>query len=210
MQLVPVNLPLPEVCDTAPKADRQLSVLCRYTERKRTVMLSHQRPVRVVGLHCQARFDPPPPPPRQCSLYGLSHQLDSGGGSSHSCPSAGFPQEVTVGTTHAILLTDSMNLVQTMTSGMGGTGWNVSMVDTHLRKFLCVYCPGHPAEKGDDRADRLTGKATTSSDLRLRRSEVLRSLKHCIRAQSQGHHTNGRLDERGAERGSARRSSSKG
>jgi len=113
-------------------------------------------------------------------------------------------------TTHAILLTDSMNLVQTMTSGMGGTGWNVSMVDTHLRKFLCVYCPGHPAEKGDDRADRLTGKATTSSDLRLRRSEVLRSLKHCIRAQSQGHHTNGRLDERGAERGSARRSSSKG
>ena len=89
MQLVPVNLPLPEVCDTAPKADRQLSVLCRYTERKRTVMLSHQRPVRVVGLHCQARFDPPPPP-RQCSLYGLSHQLDSGGGSSHSCPPLDF------------------------------------------------------------------------------------------------------------------------
>ena len=44
----------------------------------------------------------------------------------------------------------------------------------------------------------------------LGRSEVLRSLRHYLRAQSQGRHTIDRLEERGVERGSARRSSLKG
>ena len=39
---------------------------------------------------------------------------------------------------------------------------------------------------------------------------MLRSLRHYLRAQSQGHHTTDRLEERGVERGSARRSSVKG
>ena len=37
-----------------------------------------------VGLHCQARCDYHPW--RHCSLFGLSLQLDNGGGSSHPCP----------------------------------------------------------------------------------------------------------------------------
>ena len=41
-------------------------------------------------------------------------------------------------------------------------------------------------------------------------SEDLWSLRHYLRAQSQVHHTIGRLEERGVERGSARRSSLKG
>ena len=41
------------------------------------------------------------------------------------------------------------------------------------------------------------------------KSEVLRSLRHYLRAQSQGHHTIDRLEERGVERESARRSSLK-
>ena len=39
---------------------------------------------------------------------------------------------------------------------------------------------------------------------------VLRSLRHYLQAQSQGHHTICHLEERGVERGSARRSSLKG
>ena len=64
--------------------------------------------------------------------------------------------------------------------------------------------------KGNDRADRLAGKATLTSGLLLGRSEVVRRLRHYLRAQSQGHHTIDRLEERGVERGSARRSSLKG
>ena len=46
--------------------------------------------------------------------------------------------------------------------------------------------------------------------MRLGRSEVLRSLRHYMWAQSQEHLTIDRLEERGVERGSARRSSLKG
>ena len=63
---------------------------------------------------------------------------------------------------------------------------------------------------GNDQADRLAGKATLISSLLLERSEVLRSLRHYLRAQSQGHHTTDRLEERGVERGSVRRSFLKG
>ena len=75
-----------------------------------------------------------------------------------------------------------------------------------------MYCPG-PAGvklKFNDRADRLAGKATRTGGLLLGRSEVLRSLEHYLWAQSQGHHTIDRQEERVVERGSARRSSLKG
>ena len=48
----------------------------------------------------------------------------------------------------AILLTDSMSLLQKVKSGMGSPDWNVSMFDIHLQKLLWVYCPGHAGVKG--------------------------------------------------------------
>ena len=85
------------------------------------------------------------------------------------------------------------------------------MVDIHLRKLLWVYYyPGHAGVKGNDRADRLAGKATLSSGSLLGGPEVLRSFRHYLRAQTQGHHTIGCLEERGVVRGCARRSSLKG
>ena len=62
------------------------------------------------------------------------------------------------------------------------------------------------AVKGNDRA-ALPGKATTTGGVRARRYEVSRSLRHYLRAKSQGHHTIDRLEERGVERGSAQRPS---
>jgi len=86
---------------------------------------------------------------------------------------------------------------------MGSPDWNVSMGDIHLQKLLWVYCPGYAGIKGSDRADTLAGIATLTSGLLLGRAEMLRSLRYYLRAQSQGHHTIDRLEERG----SARRSS---
>ena len=54
----------------------------------------------------------------------------------------------------------------------------MSIVDIHHRKLLWVYCPGYAGVKGNDRTDRLAGKATLTSGLLLGRSEVLRSLRH--------------------------------
>ena len=95
-------------------------------------------------------------------------------------------------------------------SGIGSPDWNVSMVEIHPRNLLWAHRPGHAGAKGNDRADRLAGKPSRASDLLLERPEVLRSLRHYLRVQSQGHHTIDRLQERGVERGSARRSSLKG
>ena len=47
-------------------------------------------------------------------------------------------------TTHAVILTDSMSLLQKVKSGMGSLDWNVSVVDIHLQKLLWVYCPDMP------------------------------------------------------------------
>ena len=56
--------------------------------------------------------------------------------------------------------------------------------------------------KGDDhQADRLAGKATITSGLRLGRPEVLRPLRNEMRAQSQGHHTIDHLEEKGMKSG---------
>ena len=116
-------------------------------------------------------------------------------------PSAGLPQELTVGPhNYAIILTDSLSLLQKVKNETGSPDWNVSMVNIHLRKLLWVYCHGHAGVKGNDRADTLVGKATLTSGLLLRRSEMLRSLRHYQRAQSEGHHAIDRLAERGVER----------
>ena len=93
---------------------------------------------------------------------------------------------------------------------MGSPDWNVSMVNIHLRNLLWVYFTGHAVVKENDRADKLAGKATLISALLSRRCQVLRSLRHYLRAQSRGHKTFDRLEMRGVERGSARRSSLKG
>ena len=42
-------------------------------------------------------------------------------------------------TVHVIILTDQMSLLQKAKSGMRNQDCNISMVDIHLRKFLCVY-----------------------------------------------------------------------
>ena len=51
-------------------------------------------------------------------------------------------------------------------SGMASPDWHVPMFDTHLRKHLWLYCPGQGGVNGNDRADRLAGKATLTSGLR--------------------------------------------
>ena len=158
-------------------------------------------------IHWQARCDYHPW--RQCSLYGLSLQLDNGDGSSHHALRWIASRGDSLAT-HAIILTDSMSLLQKVKSGMWRPDWNVSMVDINLPKLLLVYCPGYAGVNGNNWADRLAGKATITSGLLLGRYEVLSSLRHYLRAQNQGRHTIDRLEERGVERGSARRSSLKG
>ena len=70
------------------------------------------------------------------------------------------------------------------------------MVIIHLQTFRSCGCTA--LSDG-----RVAGKAAITTGWRLGKSEVLRSLRHYMRAQSQGHHTVDCLEGRGVERGSA-------
>ena len=171
-----------------------------------------QRPVRV-GLHCQARSDYPPW--RQCSLYGINLQLDNRGGNSRPCPPLHCLKKWQ--SDHTRHHPHRFNELATkMKSGMGSPDWNASMTDINLRKLLwtSLNMPEwwEMTEQIDWRAKQPSQLwlACGNCGLLLRRSEVLRSLRHYLRVQSQGHHTIDRLEERGVERGSYRQSCSKG
>ena len=149
----------------------------QQTARPHSV-LSHQRPVSV-GLHCQARCDyyHKDSAAYTVSTSSLTMEVEAITHALRWIASRGDSR-----TTHVIILTDSMSLLQRVKSGMGNPDWNVSVVDIHLRKLLLVCCTGHAGVKVKDGADRLAGKAILTSGLRLRRSEVLREELKTLRA----------------------------
>ena len=79
-------------------------------------------------------------------------------------------------------------------------------------KLMYMYCSGHAVVKGNDRADRVTGKASVTSGHASRKIRSVAELEilPAVCPQNQGHHTIDGLEERGVERGSAGCSSLKG
>ena len=98
-------------------------------------------------------------------------------------PSAGLPQEATVGphmpSSSQIQWAFSAEKVKSQT---GSRDWNVSMVDIHLRKLLWMYCSGHAGVNGND---------WTNGGQR----NPHRNFRHYLLAQNQGLHTIDRLDD---------------
>ena len=112
--------------------------------------------------------------------------------------------------THAIILTDSMNLLQKVESGMGCPDWHTAMHSLRLQRLLWIYCPGHAGVSGNERADRLASTADITSGLQLGRAEVLRGLRNFLNMDRPEHHSTDRLKERGVEKGSGRHSTLQG
>ena len=99
--------------------------------------------------------------------------------------------------THAIILTDSMNLLQKVVSGMGCPDWHTAMHSLRLQRLLWIYCPGHAGVSGNEQADRLASTTDITSRLQLGRAEVLRGLKNFLNMDMTKHHNIDRLKERG-------------
>ena len=112
--------------------------------------------------------------------------------------------------THAIILTDSMNLLQKVESGMGCPDWHTAMHSLRLQRLLWIYCPGHAGVNGNERADRLASTADITSGLQLGRAGVLRGLRNFLNMDRPEHHSTDRLKERGVEKGSGRHSTLQG
>ena len=112
--------------------------------------------------------------------------------------------------THVVILTDSMNLLQKVESGMGCPDWHTAMHSLRLQRLLWIYCPGHAGVSGNERADRLASTADITSGLQLGRAEVLRGLRNFLSTDKPEHHSIDRLKERGVEKGSGRHSTLQG
>ena len=106
--------------------------------------------------------------------------------------------------THDIILTDSMNLLQKVESGMGYPDWLTAMYSLRPQRLLWIYCPGYSGVSRNERADRLASTTDITSGLQVGRAEVLRGLKNFLNMDRPEHHSNDRLKERGVERGSGR------
>ena len=104
--------------------------------------------------------------------------------------------------THAIILTDSVNILQKVESGMGCPDWHLAMHSLRLQRLLWIYCPGHAGVSGNEHADRLASTADNTSGLQLGRAEVLQGLRNFLNTDRPEHHSIDRLKERGVEKGS--------
>ena len=74
---------------------------------------------------------------------------------------------------HAIVLTDSVNLLQKVESGIGRPDWHTAMHSLRLQRLLWTYCPSHASVKGTEQVDRLASTADITTGLLLGRAEVL-------------------------------------
>ena len=99
--------------------------------------------------------------------------------------------------TNAIILADSLTLLQKVESRMGSLGCHTVMHNLRLQRLLWVCCPGHAGVSGNKRADRLASTAHITSSLQLGRAEVLRGLRNFLNMNRPEHHSIDRLKERG-------------
>ena len=104
--------------------------------------------------------------------------------------------------THAIILTDSMNFLQKVESGMGCLDWHTAMHSLRLQRLLWIYCPGQAGVRGNERADRLASTADITSGLRRGRTEMPWGLRNFLNMDRPEHHCIDRLKEREVEKGS--------
>ena len=178
-------------------------------------ILTPSRPVQVPTLQHQA----PGKVAAGVSLCQSLAQLDPSKaprGERGSNPGLLFPRHThsTVAsdaqTTHAIIPTDSMNLLQKVESGMGCLDWHTAMDSLRLQRLLWICCPGHAGVSGNERADRLASTADITSGLQLGKAEVLKSLRNFLNMGRPEHHSTDRLKERGVEKGSGQLSTLRG
>ena len=108
--------------------------------------------------------------------------------------------------TYAIILTESVNLLQKIESGMDCPDWHTAKHSLRLQRLLWIYCSWHARVSRNERADREESTANITSGLQLGRAEVLKGLRNSLNMNRSEHHSIDRLKVRGAENRSGRHS----
>ena len=65
--------------------------------------------------------------------------------------------------THSIILTDLMNPLRKIESGIGCPDWHTAMHSLRLQRFQSICCPGYAGVSGNGRTDRWASTADVTS-----------------------------------------------
>ena len=104
-----------------------------------------------------------------------------------------------------------MSMLQKVRTGQIHSEWLPSLQRTTVNAITWMYCPGHAGVRGNEQADSLASTGDIREGLTLGKTEVLRELRQTLKARMPpAHHSVERLQERGIERGSGRRSTLRG
>ena len=107
---------------------------------------------------------------------------------------------------HAIILTDTVNLLQNVESGIGYPDWHSAMNSLQLQRLLWIYCTGHARVRGNERVDTVASTMDITSGLQLGREEVLRGLRNFLNMDRPEHHSTDHLKEGIVDKGSSQHS----
>ena len=135
---------------------------CHMTSRS-TRMVKSQRSVRL-GPHNEALWKDNAR--RQCDLQSHYLQSDHGGRGSHTRNTVvGLQSDTQI--THAIIFTETINLLQKVEFGIGCPDWHTAMHCMRLQRLLRIYCHGYAGVSWNERVDRLEGTADIASGRQL-------------------------------------------
>ena len=87
--------------------------------------------------------------------------------------------------THAIILADSMNILQTVEfkSGTVCCEWHSALHCLQLWRLRGIYCPGQARVRGNDQADRPARAVDITTALQLGKADKLRDLKNFLKVK---------------------------
>jgi glyoxylase-like metal-dependent hydrolase (beta-lactamase superfamily II) len=74
-----------------------------------------------------------------------------------------------------------MSMFRKIENGWFLKQWLESLRRSKLTKICLIFVPGHAGVKGNERADRLAGKATMESGQSMDRSDILHAIKEASR-----------------------------
>ena len=74
-------------------------------------------------------------------------------------------------------MTDSQSMLRKIEAGKFVPEWIDLIRNSHLKKLIWIFTPGHAGVKGNERADKLAGEAPIGGHLQMGETEVLNAMK---------------------------------
>ena len=109
---------------------------------------------------------------------------------------------------HAVIVTDSQNVLKRVESQTLRKEWWCSVEKSGLRRITWIYAPSHTGVAGNEQADKLASNAAINTTIKMDKRDVMNALTNKFIEEEQEHDKMAvtRLEELGVTRGDGRTS----